>query len=301
MDGKRLLQVSFSNSARLSGNTHYFRYLGHDFKLVQSRSKYHADTLLSIIKDDKASERAAFVAAAQFFSALCWKTQGRVEFNLGPSSTSRVPRSLQDARVTMIDFQKIAPGSETAGNFISVLPDIQTPAQREALALYREANASNNIYLRFLFFFQVLTIGASKAPLNTKDQIANVLAHPRWQLRDPHKVIDRLPLKGQTLAEYLYDDCRNAIGHVKRGGKKEIDFDDPEHRFRIAESTTVAKQLAAAHIEWNLGLTGELYLKQLPTSPIPEFLPSGTQPGKWVGLPKFKPPPKPVGRPRRVA
>jgi len=47
----------------------------------------------------------------------------------------------------------------SVGYDINRIPEIETEEQRDALVLFREASSSNNDYLAFLFFWQVIEIG----------------------------------------------------------------------------------------------------------------------------------------------
>jgi hypothetical protein len=272
MESPRLVHIPFSNSRRLTARTHLFAYRGQAFKLVQDARGKHADNLLCIVQDDAEQERA-FSIAAEFFSALAWRNSSRVAFGV-PLWGKPAPASLNAARASMFTFPLITPGGDVGGYHISSIPHVQTDQQRLALALFREAGASNNEYLRFLFLWQILAIGAE--PIG----VANSL----WRrsrdalLRHDHVgAIERLPLRGKSIGNYFDDDCRNAIGHITRPpGETTLDFDSQEDRKRMSLSARAVRAFAVLFIEERLNLTGELHLYRAKRGAIPEYFEAGS-------------------------
>jgi hypothetical protein len=149
------------------------------------------------------------------------------------------------------------------------IPHIRTEDQRIALALFREANASNNDFLAFLFFWQVLDVGGG-----TPEKIVNqTFLKRREELRIEQWHLDNLPLAGRSLGSYLSDDCRHAIAHIRRWpGKKKLDLDMAEERIRIAHSVRVIKKFAEHHIRHGLQLRDQLVLLRPRSGGFPTFL-----------------------------
>jgi hypothetical protein len=50
-------------------------------------------------------------------------------------------------------------------------------------------------------------------------------------------------------AEYLREDVRNAVSHVLRAGRREVDADEPGDRWRLDFDSGVLKRLARRAIE----------------------------------------------------
>jgi hypothetical protein len=181
---------------------------------------------------------------------------------------------LKSAQACIFDFERIPPGREIGGFSITRIPQIGNENQRLALALYREAGAANNEYLQFLFYWQVLGVGApnsagavNKALINIRDKT--------W--------IRQLDLKGQNIGSYFENDCRNAIAHViRKEGETTIDFDDPADRIRISLSVRAIKTFAHHHIQDRLALTKTLYLFKEKPGSIPIYLPAEQACGKYV-------------------
>ena len=156
------LQFSFDNSHRLSRKRYLFEYRGVVFELIQDSPRKFADHLLTIVPQIGCVEdETAFRAAAEFLSALAW--QNRSTIALWPAGAVSWPGlTLKDAtRAAYFSLPRI-PGGNTAFGFdLTQIPDVKTDEQRIALALYREATASNSDYLAFLFFRQILTLAHS--------------------------------------------------------------------------------------------------------------------------------------------
>ena len=154
------------------------------------------------------------------------------------------------------------------GYDLTRIAHVETEQQRVALALFREASSSNNDYLSFLFYWQVLETGSA----NPVGFINNTFRRHRSQLRLDASYIARLPLAGRPLGQYLLDDCRHAIAHIRRRpGKKKLDLDQPLERQRLTLSTRVIAAFARYYIREVLGLKDTLHLVQRKRGDIPVY------------------------------
>lgn len=254
-----LMTIGFDNSSRLCRDTWYFEYRGVRFKLIQNNCRKWCDVLLTTLPSmsDRAAQDNAYATASEFLCAVSWQNNSRVIMhNLGGSGYPD-NRGLRPAKCTFFSFPKIAFPGWTVGYNISVLPHIQTDDQRTALLLFRDALSSNHSYLSFLFFWQILEI-ACKDPIGWVNK--TIKRHPPL-LRLMRNEVGRLPLGSQSVGNYLQDDCRNAIAHIKRrAGERRLLLDSAVDLQRIQASTRVVQALAAYHIRNNLGLNSRLHL-----------------------------------------
>lgn len=279
MRHRSLLTIAFDNSRRLSTKTHYFSYGGVEFKLVQDNPRKWADHLMAVVEDDDARLRA-FRAAAEFMSALAWENNSRIAvwetgYRSWPSALS-----LRQARPSVFTFPRIPFGGAITGYDISRLPHIETEFQRRALALFREARASNNDYLSFLFYWQVLEVRAPSEAVNFVDKS---FWRNRAKLRIHQEDLAELSLNGRTLGQYLLDDCRHAIAHLRRTpGRKQLDIDDPADRRRLAHSVRVISAFAEHFIKEQLRLNKVLFLRRLKRGAVPIYLPASDHRGQYV-------------------
>ncbi|MBA7560729.1 hypothetical protein ES708_02359 [subsurface metagenome] len=255
-----LMHICFDNSSVLNKNVYYFQYNGIRYKLIQNNSSKWSDVLLTIIPtNNKQREDEAFQAASDFFSSLAWQHDSMLK--LWDSGGKGVPDnySLRNAKSCVFDFHKISlAGHYLGGRNLFPIPEIENDDQRTALLLYREANSSNNLYLSFLFYWQIMETGGTEAigwinKTFRKNSISKQITKDE---------INCLPLKGKTLGNYFNDDCRNAIAHIKRKtkGKTSIKLDNPEDMTRIAISTRIIKKFARTYINKHLNLNKRLYL-----------------------------------------
>ena len=224
-----LMHIGFDNSARLWKNVLYFEYKGVRYKLIQNNNRMYCDVLLTVIPDERKTELIdnAYIVASEFISA-------------------------------MFDYHKIAFCGGSKNNEISVIPEIENNEQREALILFREAKSTNNNYLSFLFFWQILEIGNNQ-PIGW---INKVYRKNRNKLGISKDDIKDLSLKGKKLGDYFYDDFRNAISHIfkRPKGKKRMKIDSPDDNILIDRGRNVIKEFARFYIENELKLKKELYL-----------------------------------------
>ena len=85
--------------------------------------------------------------------------------------------------------------------------------------------------------------------------------------------IKHLPLNGKRLGNYLYDDCRNAIAHIKRKpGKVKLKLDSWKDTKRITMSTDILKKFARFYIKDELKLQDKLYLVRKKGYGFPVFV-----------------------------
>jgi len=210
----------------------------------------------------------AFAAASEFISALGWELQARVA--LWESGGRGWPDQVALNRVqpTLFTFPRIPFSGNAIGYDLQRLPYITTAEQRIALALFREAHSSNSDYLSFLFYWQVLEVGGGNPVRFVNRTLAR---RPASFYVDP-KVIGQLPVGSRKLGEYLDDDCRDAIAHIRRWpGKKALDLDRRGERMRLAINVGVVKTFAEHYIREQLALRDSVYLVRLTPRGFPTF------------------------------
>lgn len=97
--------------------------------------------------------------------------------------------------------------------------------------------------------------------------------------------VDRLPLGGRSLGEYLQEDCRHAIAHItRRPGRRALELDRLDERVRLAISTIVVKAFAELFIRDRLALT-ELLLVRPRRGGLPVFVdPEELRTGRFVPI-----------------
>jgi hypothetical protein len=266
-----LMHIGFDNSARLCRNVYYFEYKGVRYKLIQNNFRKWCDVLITIIENhnDKKSINEAYTLASAFLSALSWQNDSKIKmWNLGGIG---VPKKVQlrKAKSTIHHFPRIPLSGYSRGYDICVIPKIETEEQKVALTVFREALSSNNEYLTFLFLWQVIETGGDN-PVRWVDE---TLLTQNDKVLISNKDIEHLPLNGKSLGDYLCDDCRNAIAHIKRyPGKVELKLDTAEDNLRIAISTNIVKKLAKFYIENKLNLNKNLCLIRKNGKGFPVFV-----------------------------
>lgn len=252
------MHIGFDNSSRLSRHIYCFEYTGVRYKLIQDNPRKWCDVLLTIIEDKKSAvtEQKAYNTAGEFLSALSWENNSRIKvWQLGgPGGQDFI---LKKARRSMFDFPRIPFGGYILGYSIYRIPKIESLEQKTALALFREAFSSNNIFLSFLFFWQILEVGK----LDPIGWINKNYYKKGNKLYLEKGDINRLPLKGRSLGHYLYDDCRNAIAHIRRKPTKtKLQFDDLEENVKLSISTRIIGEFAKLYIKEELNLKNSLFL-----------------------------------------
>jgi methylamine utilization protein MauJ len=253
-----LMDIALDNSRRLNRKSYLFEYKGIRFKLVQDNPRKWSDHLLTIVShDDQALQSAVFETAAEFASCLNWGNGPCVGIHAAGLRSWPSGASLAIAKPSDRTFPRIANKGLVYGYNLVQIPLVRTQAQRLALALFREANSSNNDYLSFLFYWQILEVDGGD-PVGFVNK--TIVRHSS-RLGFSRDELARLPLAGRKLGNYLLDDCRHAIAHIRRWlGKKTIDVDQWEDRVRIELSTRVLREFARFYISDVLDLSEKLYL-----------------------------------------
>jgi len=264
------MHITFDNSRRLGRNVYYFEYNGVRFKLIQNHPRKWSDVLLTIVDSrDSLAEQRVYAAAGEFLSALSWTNSARVA--LQHSGGVGIPAGfrLRQAKCRIFTFPEIPYGGQSIGYGISPIPVIDTNEQRLAMALLREALSSNKSFLSFLFYWQVMEIG-------NNDPVGWI---NKMYYRRPAGIhllnqdVSALPLGGRRLGEYLQDDCRHAIAHIRRRpGRRPLMFDVGAEDKRIVVSTRVVEEFARHYIKKVLGLGGMMYLVRMRGRGFPVFV-----------------------------
>ena len=265
-----LMEIAFDNDHRLCRKHYLFEYKGVRFKLIQNSPRKWADHLLTILPSgNDIEQQSAFSVASEFLSALCWANRARVCVCECAGGGWRSSLPITRARARVYTFPRIPFGGLTVGYSIDIIPKIETEEQRIALTLYREAGASNNDYLSFLFYWQILETGGTIA----EGFVNKVQVRRPRDIQFVAKDIASLPLNGRRLGDYLRDEGRDAIAHIRRKpGKKKLQLDKITERNRVAVGTRVVKNLAEYYIRNELRLENQLYLKRKGKRAFPTYI-----------------------------
>jgi hypothetical protein len=274
------MHIALDNSRRLNRKSYLFEYKAVRFKLVQDNPRKWSDHLLTIIpQNDQARESTVFAMAAEFASCLNWQNGPCIGVHYAGGRWWPDEASLSGATPSIRTFPRIANIGISYGSNLIQIPLVRTRAQRVALALFREGNSSNNVYLSFLFYWQILEI-EGRDPVGF---VNTTLLRHSSSLRYIKDDLARLPLAGRSLGNYLLDDCRHAIAHIRRKpGRKTIDVDHLEDRVRIARSTRVLREFARFYINDVMDLSERLYLVRQNPRSFPVF--ADLQVSKSVGF-----------------
>lgn len=272
------MHIGFDNSRRLQRRVYYFEYRGIRYKLIQNPSRKWCDVLLTIIpgKSTQAHENLAYATASEFLSALSWANHSRVKVYPMGGVGVREGFTLRRAKCRIRTFPRIPFCGYTIGADLSCIAQIDTDEQKEALALFREAASSNNDHLSFLFFWQVLAVaGGDSAAL--VDKIWR--KHRAEIVGTREDLFSNLNLNGKRLGEYLREDCRNAIAHIRRApGKTKIVMGSLEDEQRISISTYIVRQFAMFYLQEKLRMCKQMYLLRRRGRGFPEYVPQDEPP-----------------------
>lgn len=270
-----LLHIGFDNSVRFWKNVFYFEYKGTRFKLIQNNNREWSNVLLTIVKGSGniELENKIYLKASEFLSALSWeisslvKVQLMEKWGIGIAEDSRLKQSKRRIwRFTKIPFFK-----HPAHCCISTIAEIGNEKQRDALSLFREALSTNNDYLSFLFFWQIMEIEGND-PISWINKV--YYSANRGKIRIDKFDCNRIQNNRQKLGNYFYDDCRNAIAHIfkLRKGKRKVKIDNVNDNLRIMISTRVIKEFARFYIKDKLQVQKHMHLVRKKDHGFPVYV-----------------------------
>lgn len=271
----QVLHIGFDNSMRFRKKSYLFQYKGIDFKLIQNDSRKWLNVLLTIVpSNDERIKEQIFIIAGEFLSALSWADHSVISVKYLGEMGLQKGFDLRATKCRVFDFPISPFHGHILGGDPSIIVAVNTEEQRKALVLFREAFASNRTLFSFLLYWQILEIGKIK-PVDWINMIHSNPKHYDISISD----IQKLSIGSKSLGEYLIDDCRHAIAHIKRyQGKTSLAFDHVSDNLRLAISTNIIEQLARIHIKSNLNINGYLYLCSQGRGKIPIFMENKLKP-----------------------
>lgn len=129
---------------------------------------------------------------------------------------------------------------------------------RLALSYYREGMNTSSPFYSCVAFRNVLD-AVYEVEHETKEKAVTPEAAARDAFIESEapRFAAWAPTPASSWADYLRDEVRNAIAHVRRTGRREVNPDDPRERGRLLSDSRVLQGLAKAAIEqrWPCGVT----------------------------------------------
>jgi hypothetical protein len=255
-----LLQLAVDKPFRLQRNTHYFSYQGVSFKYVQHPQRagsQWSDLLLTIVdSSDSPMAQKAFSVAGTWAAALSWEVRRPISIRMAGGASWHSSFPLRRARGNIFTWPRLPFLGKTSGFDFSRIANVTDENQRKALVIYREAQVSNSVLLSILLNWQVLEVWNSQPVGWINNQVKKGTGY--MTLRNH---LSALHLGTRKLGEYLLNDCRHAIAHLRRDpGRKAIEFDSITEVRRLGSSAVVLEALARRYIETHLKLTDHMWL-----------------------------------------
>ena len=266
-----LMHIAFDNSSRLKGRIYYFEYKGVQFKLIQNNPRAWADVLLALAPvDDRVAQQRVYATAAEFLSALSWENKSCVSVEYVGGVGVPYGYALKQGKCRVFVFPNTPFKGRHVGYGLSRIPEIENDEQRTALTLFREAMSSNKIWLSFLFYWQVLEVGGGNPVAWINKEY-----YKKRRLFIPNDEIKLLAIGTRKIGDYLLDDCRHAIAHIRRAPcNRAIQLDVQDDNLRMKVSTSIAKSVAENYILLELGLRKKLHLVKLRRNNFPKYVDS---------------------------
>lgn len=247
---KSIYCIPIDLSIRLTEPYYLFSYKGTDYKLIPNKDSKWTDSLL--VCRDKRSESELFGKASEFLSLVAFRYDAETTIYPGSFFDSK---SLEDAH-GWPNFKKELPFQESM-KAIYLIPYIERNDQSEIVRIYRQANASNNIYLKFLFYWHTLVYPSSSDNAGVK--WVNKICKEKMdddELRLAKEALKSIHKGSYSIGDFLKYEVRDAIGHIKRqdNTKYHLLLDNVEQLRQIYQIVSFVKQLSRYRIRTEFDL-----------------------------------------------
>lgn len=276
-----LMQIEFDNTNFFWKNIFYFEYKDKKFKFIQNKRNKWSNVLITIIKgqrqNNSVEENRTYNIASEYLSALTWEHNSIMKVWHSDNYSMGIPEEirLSNAKVRRVFFRfqkSLYYYGYTYGSDFQIIPKVENEKQRNALILYREARSTNNDYLSFLFFWQVLEIGYKGGPINW---INKTWRSKQSKIKDSIKYdVEKISMGSKKIGEYLYQDCRTAIAHLYtlKKGIKSIKIDSLDDNIRFMRGRRIIQEFAQLYIKNELNLQKKLFLVRKSKNSFPVYL-----------------------------
>ena len=275
------MQIEFDNNKFFWKNMFYFEYKDKKFKFIQNKRKKWSNVLITIIKgkmqNNSVEENRTYSIASEYLSALAWEHNSIMKVRYSDNYGIGIPEDirLSNKKVRRVFFRlpkSLYYHGYSYDSDFQRIPKIENEEQRNALILYREARSTNNDYLSFLFFWQILEIGYKGGPTNW---INKTWRNNQSKISNGTKYdVEKISMGSKKIGEYLYQDCRMAISHLYtlRKGIKSIKMDSLEDNIRIMRARRIIQEFARFYIKNELNLQKKLFLVRKNKNGFPVYL-----------------------------
>jgi len=277
-----LMQIEFDNTMFFWKNIFYFEYKDKKFKFIQNKRSKWSNILITIIKgrmqNNSVEENRTYDIASEYLSALAWEHNSIIKVWRSDNYGMGIPEDirLSNKKVRRVFFRSVKSLYNHGYGYNSDfqrIPKVENEEQRNALILYREARSTNNDYLSFLFFWQVLEIRHKGGPANW---INKTWRNNQSKIKDSIKYdVEKISMGSKKIGEYLYQDCRTAISHLytlKREGVKNIKIDSLDDNIRFMRGRRIIQEFAQIFIKNELNLQNRLFLVRKGKNDFPVYL-----------------------------
>lgn len=199
---------------------YYFRYKGVDFKYVPHYKSNETDDLVCKIPKGS-SQPKMFELMTEFLAAFTFANDARVVAHSGISSQVDVKLNKVNIRFSV---KRSINACESMDEFYTIAL-LNEPEQIQLARLYREANSSNNIYLKILFFWHCL-VYPSADENGAVSYVDNLVANWPQELEYMRESLKRFTANriflgdqntsNVSVGEYVKNSIRHSIAHIVR-------------------------------------------------------------------------------------
>ncbi len=269
-----VMQVNFDSYWMLAKPSCVFRFRNREYRMLRGKgpqNRKEKDCILTILTNyDKEEESKIYRDIMIYYGCLSWEYHTPIIVGGGGGYGNSKKVSIRSVRRVDVSKRDLPIGV----HYLSIgrIPYVYTKDQEDAIGLYREAIASGSPFYKFLCLWNILNIPSRKS--NLVKRWINDTTEKKKDKIFPNNHINGLKAKKRDIADYLDEECRDAVSHVRRDSpqRTHIDPNDINDRFRIATSAYFLENLARLYIVDELKLDTAQFLFQFKNKSIPEYL-----------------------------
>lgn len=271
---RHLLNLSIDCSMIFEVDRLVFTYEDVTFLYRSRFSNLYGDGLTAIVDDTESAKTEAVRKAVDWANALSFNCHGYATVSLAGGGPVDDSTTLSGIYGHDLAFRTGPRGHRSLGHGINVISDIQTSEQRRALQIYNLGMSAGDRYSAFLFFWQVLDVKQKAKQSKYPPEVDWIDSLPPKFFRPVENDVCNLKLGTTCLGQYLFDNARSAVAHLRRepGRGVELDFASLSDALRMGHCVRIARHLAEHKIRADFNLTQRRYLVDLPGQPIPRYL-----------------------------
>jgi hypothetical protein len=255
MRNKGALIIAVDSGAIMSENVYYIKYKGYPFKYLKSTHPSKTDSMFGFYNREF-NENALYNTMAEFLRAFSFLNDITIKLSSGFNIIGASEKNITKIEPRYTEHKSI-PAYFRMQWFYPV-SQVDSQEKSDLLRLYTDADSSNNLFFKFLFFWHTLVYPSTK-DTNAIEYINNFLSENKsisFQLNEIKRSKAFGSFDTSNIGLHFHNQIRHAIAHIVRNSAKiNLSIDNLSQRRHIGNAVSVLKKIAHYKLynEFDLG------------------------------------------------